>query len=81
MMRSESREIYGVNVFPMIAMCHQFKKWRTIRLLRKFWQEDRKLRNLAIKCGYRSGWYYFNYQNRYQLIKIISKSHQQLGDI
>ena len=36
-MRSESKEIYGVNVFPVLAVLHQIRRWWVLRNLKDHW--------------------------------------------
>lgn len=40
-MRSETKTIYGANVFGLVAMFHQLRRWWAIRELRSFWNQDR----------------------------------------
>lgn len=81
MMHSETKEIYGVSVLPVIAIFHQFRRVRAIRKLKACWADDREIRKLAAKCGPLSAWDYFNFQRRYQLIRLLAKPEQQKGII
>ena len=81
-MSSESKEIYGVNVFGMIAMFKQLRKWRTIRKLRKRWNDSRrdlvtcrKFRHLNHHADY------FQVKQRYKHIRLYVETHQQRGAI
>lgn len=81
-MRSESKEIYGVNVFGMIAMFKQLRKWRAIRKLRKRWNDSRrdlvtcrKFRHLNHHADH------FQVKQRYKHIRLYVEAHQQRGAI
>ncbi|HHR6138083.1 TPA: hypothetical protein ACS72F_001977 [Providencia alcalifaciens] len=41
MMRSEAKKIYGTNVFGIVAMLHQLRRWWAIRDLRSRWNDSR----------------------------------------
>ncbi|WP_247602675.1 hypothetical protein [Providencia rettgeri] len=82
MMRSESKEIYGANVFGIIAMLKEIRRWWTIRKLRNHWNKERyfftKYREIAhLKC-LADG---FDIDQRYEFIRVLVADHQQRGAI
>ncbi|AMG70895.1 hypothetical protein [Morganella morganii] len=78
-MRSESKEIYGVSVFPALAVQHQIRRWWVLRDIRKDWH----LRNLAIKClrGRPDIADFFNIRDEYTLIRHKVKHYLREGVI
>ncbi|MER5012157.1 hypothetical protein [Morganella morganii] len=78
-MRSESKEIYGVSVFPVLAVLHQIRRWRALRDLRRDWY----LRNLVIKCSRSRPDIadFFNIRDEYTLIRHKVKHYQREGVI
>ncbi|MGO2335951.1 hypothetical protein [Providencia sp.] len=82
MMRSESKEIYGVNVFGLIAMFKQLRKLWVIRKLRRRWNDSRrdlitcrKFRHLNHHADH------FQVKQRYEHIRLYVETHQQRGAI
>lgn len=81
-MRSEAKKIYGTNVFGIVAMLHQLRRWWAIRELRSFWNADRYFLVICRKfkhlnCHIDS----FNVQQRYEFVREFIKHHQQRGTI
>lgn len=78
MMHSESKEIYGANVFGLVALfCHVFPHRQTTRKLQREWVEERKTCAELKQSG--SG--YVDFEYRYKNIRQLAKSHQQRGAI
>lgn len=82
MMRSEAKKIHGTNVFGIIAMLKEIRRWWTIRKLRNHWNKERyfftKYRELPhMKC-LADG---FDIDQRYEFIRVLVADHQQRGDI
>ncbi|WP_430248258.1 hypothetical protein ACIH2S_06075 [Providencia sp. PAZ2] len=82
MMRSEAKKIYGTNVFGIVAMLHQLRRWWAIRELRGCWNDSR---SALVACGkfnhLNSVSEHFNVQQRYKRIRMFAKAHQQRGAI
>lgn len=82
MMHSESKEIYGANVFGLVAMLHQLRRWRAICELRSFWNADRYFLVLCRKFKHLNCYVDdFNIQQRYEFIREFTKDYQQRGAI
>lgn len=69
--RSESKEIYGVSVLPVMAVLHWFIRWWVLRDLNRAWSDDRFL-HIADA---------FTFHNRYQRLREAVKTHQNKGVI
>lgn len=81
-MRSDSKDIYGVNVLPLIAIIHQVRRWWTIRKLCNRWNESRRDLVFYRELPYLSHRAkYFQVQQRYKHMRQYVKVHQQRGDI
>lgn len=80
-MRSESKEIYGVGVFPVLAVLHQIHKQRILRSLRKNWN----WRNRAVKACHRAKRpdlvRFFNIEHEYFFIRTEARRYQREGVI
>ncbi|HCT9047129.1 TPA: hypothetical protein OUB92_003162 [Morganella morganii] len=80
-MRSESKEIYGVSVVPALAVLHQLTRWWVLRDLNRAWSDDRFFE----KHIQRRGWLYiadaFTFHSRYQRLREAVKTHQRKGVI
>lgn len=82
MMRSESKEIYGANVFGLVAMLHQLRRWWAIRELSSFWNQDRYCLGICKKFSHLAHHAdYFHIQQRYKRIRLYTRTHQQRGVI
>lgn len=80
-MRSESKEIYGVSVVPVMAVLHRFVLWWVLRDLKRAWSDDRFFE----KHIQRRGWLHivdsFTFRNRYQRLREAVKAYQGKGVI
>lgn len=80
-MRSESKEIYGVSVLPVMAVLHRFIRWWVLRDLKRAWSDARFFE----KHIQRRGWLHiadaFTFQNRYQRLREAVKAYQGKGAI
>lgn len=80
-MRSESKEIYGVSVLPVMAVLHRFIRWWALRDLKRAWSDDRFFE----KHIQRRGWLHiadaFTFHSRYQRLREAVKTHQNKGSI
>ncbi|MEX9782231.1 hypothetical protein AB7315_21550 [Providencia manganoxydans] len=82
MMRSESKEIYGANVFGLVAMLHQLRRWWILRELRLNWAENYKYLVMCRKHSHLNKHIeYFSIQQRYERIRLFAMPHQQRGAI
>ncbi|WP_230088692.1 hypothetical protein [Providencia sp. wls1943] len=82
MMRSEAKKIYGTNVFGIVAMLHQLRRWWAIRDLRSRWNDSRDGLVICRKFSHLSYYAdYFQVQQRYKRIRMFAKAHQQRGAI
>lgn len=80
-MRSESKEIYGVRVLPVMAVLHRFIRWWALRDLKRAWLDDRFFeRHIQ-----RRGWLHiadaFTFHSRYQRLREAVKAYQGKGAI
>ncbi|MGJ7167817.1 hypothetical protein ABMZ84_19665 [Morganella morganii] len=80
-MRSESKEIYGVSVVPVMAVLYRFIRWWVLRDLKRAWTDDRFFE----KHIQRRGWLHiadaFTFHSRYQRLREVVKTHQNKGAI
>ncbi|HHR6130127.1 TPA: hypothetical protein ACS72K_001731 [Providencia alcalifaciens] len=82
MMRSEAKKIYGTNVFGIVAMLHQLRRWWAIRDLRSRWNDSRDGLVICIKFSHLSHHAdYFEVHQRYTRIRLYTKAHQLRGAI
>ncbi|MEX6157874.1 hypothetical protein AB7309_22160 [Providencia manganoxydans] len=81
MMHSESKEIYGVNVFGSVAMLHQLRRWWVISKLRRRCKRDRKLLVFLRKRGMHLSTASVEADIRYKRIRLLFKDYQQRGAI
>lgn len=82
MMRSETKKIYGANVFGMIDTLHQLRRWWAIRELRGCWNDSRSALVACRKFNHlNSVSEHFNVHQRYKRIRMFAKAHQQRGAI
>lgn len=81
-MRSEAKKIYGTNVFGIVAMLHQMRRWLAIRELRGCWKDSRSALVACRKFSHLSHYAdYFQVQQRYTRIRLYTKAHQLRGAI
>ncbi|MEY0558033.1 hypothetical protein AB7334_18020 [Providencia rettgeri] len=77
-MRSESKEIYGANVFGLVAMLHQLRRWWAIRELRHQWNQDRYFLTISRKYKHLNclvdG---FSVQHRYKHVRLFAEVFKQ----
>lgn len=81
MMRSESKDIYGANVFGLVATLHQLRRWWVISKLRRRCKRDRKLLVFLRRRGMHLSTASVEVDIRYKRIRLLFKSHQQRGAI
>lgn len=81
MMRSESKEIYGVNVIPVLAVLHQVRRWWVLRDLKDHWNSRHKV----IRICRSRGWYdhirFENIERQYFMTRQAARCHQCEGVI
>lgn len=81
MMRSESKEIYGVNIISVLAVLHQARRWWVLRDLRKNWN----WRNQAVKACHQAKRpdmvRFFSIEREYFFIRAEAKRYQREGVI
>ncbi|SQL23915.1 Uncharacterised protein [Morganella morganii] len=80
-MRSESKEIYGVSVVPVMAVLHRFIRWWVLRDLKRAWSDDRFFERHIQRCGWLHIADAFTFQNRYQRLREAVKAYQGKGVI
>ncbi|MBG5927937.1 hypothetical protein [Providencia rettgeri] len=80
-MRSESKDIYGANVFGLVAALHQLRRWWVISKLRRRCKRDRKLLVFLRRRGMHLSTASVEVDIRYKRIRLLFKSHQQRGVI
>ncbi|EKT55487.1 hypothetical protein [Providencia sneebia] len=81
MMHSESKDVYGTDVFGLIATFHQVRRWWVIRKLRKDWNDSRYCLVMCRKFSLVRYEGNFSVQERYAVIRIYAEYHQQRGAI
>ena len=81
-MRSESKEIYGVDVLGIISMLKEIRRWWAIRELRRQWNQDRYFLTISRKYKHLNclvdG---FSVQHRYKHVRLFAEVFKQKGFI
>lgn len=80
-MRSESKEIYGVSVLPVMAVLHRFIRWRALRDLKRAWSDDRFFERHIQHRGWLHIADAFTFHSRYQRLREAVKAYQGKGVI
>ncbi|MEQ5184085.1 hypothetical protein ABN222_06090 [Providencia alcalifaciens] len=81
-MRNEAKKIYGTNVFGIVAMLHQLRRWLAIRDLRSRWNDSRDGLVICRKFSQLSHHAdCFQVQQHYCRIRLYTKAYQQRGVI
>ncbi|QJU40993.1 hypothetical protein [Serratia marcescens] len=78
-MKPVTKQIYGVTVFPLVAVLQQVRRWRSLRYLRAYWADDQDLRRIARERNWVRVLTQFNIEARYRFIKLLAKAEQQRG--
>lgn len=80
-MHSESKEIYGVSVLPVLVVLHQIHRRRALRELRMCW--DR--RHSMIRIARRNNWHFvihtLDIESQYFMVRQAAKYNQRRGII
>lgn len=80
-MRSESKEIYGVSVFPVLAVLHQIRRWWVLRSLRKRWAERRTVIFIGLDTEWNEHIRFQNIERQYFMTRATAKRYQREGII
>ncbi|MEM8059643.1 hypothetical protein Q4R27_13385 [Morganella morganii subsp. sibonii] len=80
-MSSESKEIYGVSVLPVMAVLHRFIRWWVLRDLNRAWSDDRFFEKHIQHRGWQHIADAFTFHSRYQHLREAVKTHQIKGVI
>lgn len=80
-MRSESKEIYGVNVFPVLAVLHQIRRWWVLRDLKGHWNNRHKVIRICRSRGWDEHIRFQNIERQYFMTRATVKRYQREGVI
>ncbi|MBP1034213.1 hypothetical protein J8631_01430 [Serratia fonticola] len=80
-MKPATQKILGVNVYPLIAMLQQARRWWKIRELKRLWWEDMSYRKICKKRGWVSNLEWMNTESRYRLIKLYARAGKERGHL
>ncbi len=80
-MRSESKEIYGVNVFPVLAVLHQIRRWWVLRDLKGHWNNRHKVIRICRSRGWDEHIRFKNIERQYSMTRATAKRYQRKGVI
>lgn len=80
-MKQQSQKILGVNVYPLIAMLQQVRRWWKIRELKRLWWEDMCLRKIAKQREWAGVLDFMNTESRYRLIKLFARIAEERGHL
>ena len=80
-MRSESKEIYGVSVFPVLAVLHQTRRWWVLRDLKDHWNSRHKVNSICRRHGWDDLILFQNIERQYFMTRATAKRYQSEGVI
>ncbi|HCR4019779.1 hypothetical protein [Morganella morganii] len=80
-MRSESKEIYGVSVFPVLAVLHQIRRWWVLRDLKDHWNSRHKVNSICRRHGWDDLIRFQNIERQYFMTRATAKRYQSEGVI
>ncbi|EME8471861.1 TPA: hypothetical protein OT801_003420 [Morganella morganii] len=80
-MRSESKEIYGVSVFPVLAVLHQTRRWWVLRDLKDHWNSRHKVNSICRRHGWDDLIRFQNIERQYFMTRATAKRYQSEGVI
>ncbi|MEY1089434.1 hypothetical protein AB7160_11290 [Morganella morganii] len=80
-MRSESKEIYGVSVFPVLAVLHQIRRWWVLRDLKGHWNRRHKVIRICRSRGWDDHIRFKNIERQYSMTRATAKRYQRKGVI
>ncbi len=81
MMRSESKEIYGVNVISVLAVLHQVRRWWVLRDLKDHWNSRHKVIRICRSRGWHDHIRFENIERQYFMNRQPARRHQREGVI
>ena len=79
--RSESKEIYGVSVFPVLAVLHQTRRWWVLRDLKDHWNSRHKVNSICRRHGWDDLIRFQNIERQYFMTRATAKRYQSEGVI
>ncbi|HCM62759.1 MAG TPA: hypothetical protein DIT05_09470, partial [Morganella sp. (in: Bacteria)] len=79
MMRSESKEIYGVNVISVLAVLHQVRRWWVLRDMKNHWNSRHKVIRICRCRGWHDHIRFENIERQYFMTCQEAKRHQREG--
>lgn len=80
-MRSESKEIYGVSVVPVMAVLHRFIRWWVLRDLKDHWNSRHKVIRICRSRGWDDLIRFQNIERQYFMTRATVKRYQREGVI
>lgn len=80
-MKPVTQKILGVNVYPLIAMLQQARRWWRIRELKRLWWEDMRMRKIAKRRQWFNVLDWMNIEGRYRLIKVFARIAEERGHL
>ncbi|CAI2470121.1 MULTISPECIES: hypothetical protein [Serratia] len=78
-MKPATHQILGVNVFPLVAVLQQVRRWWSLRYLRGYWADDQDLRRIARERNWVGVLNHFNIEAGYRFIRLLATAEQQRG--
>ncbi|ARM67998.1 hypothetical protein [Morganella phage IME1369_02] len=80
-MRSESKEIYGVSVLPVLAVLHQIRRWWVLHDLKDHWNSRHKVIRICHSRGWDDLIRFQNIERQYFMTRATAKRYQCEGII
>ncbi|EMG9191510.1 hypothetical protein ISO73_05390 [Morganella morganii subsp. morganii] len=80
-MRSESKEIYGVSVLPVLAVLHQIRRWWVLHDLKDHWNSRHKVIRICHSRGWDDLIRSQNIERQYFMTRATAKCYQHKGVI
>ena len=75
-MRSESKEIYGVSVLPVLAVLHQIRRWWVLHDLKDHWNSRHKVIRICHSRGWDDLIRFQNIERQYFMTRATAKCYQ-----
>lgn len=74
-----TRQVLGAPVLSLMAWVHQVRRWCVLRHLRRFWEDNQHLRQIAREHHWDLVLSTFNTDDNYRFIKVEARTRQQKG--
>lgn len=74
-----TREVLGAPVLSLMAWIHQVRRWCVLRHLRRLWEDNQHLRQIARERHWDLVLSAFNVEYNYRFIKAEARTRQQKG--